>query len=115
MPLEVCKLSRAYRAKSRHGDSVVSPDYGYCATQATHYFGYKIHAVCTVQGVFKAYDISPASTHDIHYLNDVKAQFSECVLVENVETSVIFKLFLACLEKQGNVLKHFSPNCVINL
>ena len=81
MPLEVCKLSRARRSRvcSEHSES--SPDYGYCAAQKTHYFGYKIHAVCTQQGVFKTFDISKASVHDIHYLEDVKQHLSQCVLI----------------------------------
>ena len=64
MPLEVCKMSRARRSRicSKHPES--APDYGYCAAQKLHYFGYKIHAVCTQQGVFKAFDISKASVHD---------------------------------------------------
>ncbi len=45
------------------------------------YYGYKLHAVCTAQGIFKGFDISPASTHDIHYPDDVKTQFSQCLLI----------------------------------
>lgn len=81
MPLEICKFSRAKRSRicSEHIES--SPDYGYCAAQKTHYYGYKLHAVCTQQGVFKTFDLSKASVHDIHYLEDVKDQLSHCVLV----------------------------------
>lgn len=81
MPLEVCKYSRVKRSKvcSQHTES--APDYGYCAAQKLHYFGYKIHGVCTAQGVFKTFDISKASTHDIHYLHDVKAHIKDCVLI----------------------------------
>ncbi len=81
MPLETCKMSRANRSCicTEHPES--APDFGYCAAQKLHYFGYKIHAVCTQQGVFKAFDITSASVHDIHYLNDVKEQFNHCVLI----------------------------------
>jgi len=81
MPLEVCKLSRAYRVKSRQTDPETAPDYGYCAAQKTHYFGYKIHAVCTVQGIVRDFALSPASTHDIHYLDEVKEHFEQCILI----------------------------------
>lgn len=81
MPLEICKFSRSRRAKICQEEPDRAPDYGYCAAQKTHYFGYKIHAVCTLQGVVKAFDLTPASTHDIHYLDDVKTQFEHCVLV----------------------------------
>lgn len=41
----------------------------------------KIHAVCSINGVFKSFDISKASVHDIHYLKDIKNQFSDCVIL----------------------------------
>lgn len=81
MPLEVCKFSRAKRSKVCRDSVEVAPNYGYCATQKAHYFGYKFHAVCTSTGVFKAFDITQASVHDIHYLHDVKTHFSDCVLI----------------------------------
>lgn len=81
MPVEVCKFARANRSKICRDTVEQSPNHGYCASQKTHYFGYKLHAVCTASGVFKAFDITKASVHDIHYLNDVKAQFSNCVLI----------------------------------
>lgn len=46
-----------------------------------HYFGYKIHAVCIVQGVIKTFDISKASVHDVNYLYDVKHQLNNCILI----------------------------------
>lgn len=45
------------------------------------YYGYKIHAVCSINGVFKSFDISKASIHDIHYLINIKQQFSDCVIL----------------------------------
>ncbi len=81
MPVEVCKLARANRSKVCQQELDTAPDYGYCAAQNTHYFGYKLHAVCTLDGVIKAFDLSKASTHDIHYLNDIKTQFQDCILI----------------------------------
>lgn len=81
MPLEVCKYSRSSRTKICQENAETSPSFGYCAAQKLHYFGYKIHAVCTVQGVIKTFDISKASVHDINYLNDVKHQLNNCVLI----------------------------------
>ena len=81
MPVEICKVARANRSKICRDTIEQSPNHGYCAAQKTHYFGYKLHAVCTATGVFKAFDITKASVHDIHYLNDVKTQFSNCVLI----------------------------------
>jgi hypothetical protein len=81
MPLEVCKLGRAKRLRICQETEETRPDFGYCAAHKTYYFGYKLHAVCTPQGVIKTFDLSKASTHDIHYLNDLKTQFGHCVLV----------------------------------
>ena len=81
MPLEVCKYSRAKRSRICTESNVSSPDYGYCAAQNMHYYGYKIHAVCTQQGVFKYFNLSQASLHDIHYLEEVSDHLSHCVLI----------------------------------
>ena len=81
MPLEVCKLSRSSRSKICRETLYASPDKGYCAAQNSHYYGYKLHAICSVEGVFQAIDLSPASVHDINYLKDVKMQISDCALI----------------------------------
>lgn len=81
MPLEICKFGRAKRIRICQETEESRPDHGYCAAHKMHYFGYKFHAVCTLQGVVKTFDISKASTHDIHYLNDLKSQLHHCVLV----------------------------------
>lgn len=81
MPLEVCKLSRATRSKICSSNFGTSPNKGYCASQQMNYFGYKLHAICSVNGIISSFDISKASVHDIHYLQDVKSQLSDCVLL----------------------------------
>lgn len=81
MPLEVCKLSRSSRSKICKEQNYSLPEKGYCASQSSHYYGYKLHAVCSAQGVIESMDISPASVHDINYLKDIKYQLSDCVLL----------------------------------
>ena len=81
MPLEVCKLSRSSRSKICKEQGYSLPDRGYCASQRSRYYGYKLHAVCSVKGVFKSLDISPASVHDIQYLKDIKMQMEDCTLL----------------------------------
>tara|TARA_B100000508_G_scaffold47628_1_gene37014 strand:+ start:206 stop:1084 length:879 start_codon:yes stop_codon:yes gene_type:complete len=81
MPLEVCKLSRASRSKICKEDFESSPNKGYCASQSMHYYGYKLHAVCSVNGVIGNFDLSQASVHDIHYLKDIQNQMKDCVLL----------------------------------
>lgn len=81
MPLEVCKLPRASRSKVCSSDFQTSPNKGFCASQNMNYYGYKLHVVCSVNGVISSFDLSKASVHDIHYLKDIKSQLSDCVLL----------------------------------
>lgn len=81
MPLEVCKISRAARSKICKDADYALPNRGFCASQNIHFYGYKLHAVCSINGVFQSFDLSPASVHDIHYLQDIKTQLSDCVLL----------------------------------
>ncbi len=81
MPLEIVKLSRSSRSKICKETFYSSPNKGFCASQNMHFYGYKIHAVCSVEGVFKSFDISKASVHDIHYLKDLKIQYNNCVIL----------------------------------
>lgn len=81
MPLEVCKLSRSSRSRICKETDYALPNRGYCASQKMHYYGYKLHAVCSAEGVFQSLDISPASVHDIHYLKDIKQQIENCTLL----------------------------------
>lgn len=81
MPLEVAKLSRSGNSKICKENFYSSPNRGFCASQNLHFYGYKIQAVCSLDGVFRSFDISKASVHDIHYLKDIKNQFNNCVIL----------------------------------
>ena len=75
-PIEVCRPARGKRCKmGRSGDFSKAPDFGYCASQNTYYFGYKLHAVCGLSGVIHSYDLSKASAHDLNYMKDVKLEY----------------------------------------
>ncbi len=82
MPIEICRPSRAKRSRicSQHDESDLLIS-AIALPRKCIISGYKIHAVCTHQGVFKAFDLTKASTHDIHYLNDVREQFDHCILI----------------------------------
>jgi hypothetical protein len=81
MPVEVCKLSRSNTSKICKDAEYCYPNRGFCASQQMHFYGYKLHAVCSVKGVFQSVDLSPASVHDIHYLKDIREQLSDCTLL----------------------------------
>ena len=80
-PFQVCKLSRMNRCKIGKEDFDNAPDFGYCASQDTWYYGYKLHAVASINGVIHSFDMSKASVHDIKYLDDIRFELSDCTLI----------------------------------
>lgn len=81
MPLEICKFSRHNRIKICKDDFETAPSKGFCASQNSWFYGYKLHGVCSVTGVFHSLDITKAEVHDIHFLKNIKQQMSDCVLL----------------------------------
>lgn len=81
-PIEVCRVARGKRCKmGRDGDFTKAPDFGYCASQGCHFWGYKLHALCGLSGVIHSYDLSKASVHDIHYIKDIKTIYHDCCII----------------------------------
>ena len=80
-PIEVCRLSRGKRCKMGKDEPDKSPAFGYCATQGVYYYGYKLHAVCGLRGVIHSFDLTAANVHDIHYMKNVKFEFSDCCIL----------------------------------
>ena len=81
MPLEVCKFARHNRAKVCKEEFATAPSKGFCASQNNWFYGYKLHGVCSLSGVFHSLDITKASVHDVHFLKNIKQQLSDCVLL----------------------------------
>lgn len=109
MPLEVCKLSRSSRSKICKEATYALPDKGYCAAQGANYYGYKLHAVCSVNGVFQSIDLSPASVHDINYLKDIKAQIRDCTLIGDrgyLSAEIQLNLFETCNIKLNTPMRN---------
>ena len=81
MPLPICRLARAARCRICRDEAPTQPNKGYCASQMEYYFGFKFHAVCSLQGVFLSYAISSGSMHDINALSIVRDQFQDCTII----------------------------------
>lgn len=60
MPLPVCKRVRARRCKKVRGKVYC----GYCAAKHEKFFGWRLHLICTAEGVPVAFDLLPASLQD---------------------------------------------------
>ena len=80
-PVKVCQNARAKRCAMGRDNLEAAPDWGYCASQGMHYYGYKLHAVCGIRGVIHSYDMTAASVHDLHYLNDVRREYHGCMML----------------------------------
>ena len=82
MPLPVCNIVRAGRSQVLRENYDSSPDKGYSAITKTYFYGYKLHLITSIKGVYKSIDITKASVHDIHYLSDVKqSSLNNCTLL----------------------------------
>ncbi len=113
MPLEVCKLSRSSRSKICKEDTCSFPDKGYCASQSSNYYGYKLHAICSVNGVFQSIDLSPASVHDVNYLKDITSQINDCTLIGDrgyLSAEIQLNLFETCKIKLNTPMRNNQNN-----
>lgn len=81
MPLEICKFSRHNRIRICKDEFETAPSKGFCASQNNWFYGYKLHGVCSVTGVFHSFDITKAEVHDVNFLKNIKRQMSDCVLL----------------------------------
>lgn len=82
IPVPICKLAREKRCKICKEDFLTAPDKGYSAVNKSYYYGYKLHVVTSMRGVFHSMDLTKASVHDIHYLSDIKQSgLSNCTLL----------------------------------
>lgn len=46
-----------------------------------HYYGDKLHAVCGITGVIHSYDMTAANVADLHYLQDIKWEYNDCLML----------------------------------
>lgn len=80
-PIDLCRPSRSKRCSMGKKDFEKASSIGYCTLQGMYYYGYKLYAVCGLNRVIHTFDLTKASVHDIHYLKDVKVDYSNCTLI----------------------------------
>jgi len=61
LPVPVCRRVRARRCRTVHGAAYC----GYCAAKAERFFGWRLHLVCTPEGLPVRYSLLPAAFHDL--------------------------------------------------
>lgn len=67
MPLPVCKRVRARRCQKVRGKIYC----GYCAAKREKFFGWRLHLICTAEGIPVAFDVLPASLHDLTPIHEL--------------------------------------------
>ena len=61
MPMPVCRRVRARRCRKVRGRIYC----GYCAAKKEPFFGWRLHLICTPDGVPVAFEMLPGSLHDL--------------------------------------------------
>ncbi len=67
MPMPVCKRVRARRCKKVSGKIYC----GYCAAKRQKFFGWRLHLICTTEGIPVAFDLLPAALHDLTPIHEL--------------------------------------------
>jgi hypothetical protein len=72
IPVPVCKIAREKRCKFGSDCVENAPDKGYSAVTKSYYYGYKLHLVTSIKGIFHSMDLTKASVHDVSYLKEIE-------------------------------------------
>ncbi len=67
MPVPVCRRARARRCRKVSGKDFC----GYCAAKKEKFFGWRLHLVCTTDGVPVAFDLVPGGLHDLTPIHEL--------------------------------------------
>jgi hypothetical protein len=67
MPVPVCRRARARRSAKLSGKAFC----GYCAAKREKFFGWRLHLVCTTDGVPVAFDLLPGGLHDLTPIHEL--------------------------------------------
>lgn len=82
IPVPICKLAREKQIRICKENYETAPDKGYSAVNKSYYFGYKLHLITSVRGIFHSMDLTKASVHDVHFLSQLKyTGLNNCTLV----------------------------------
>jgi len=72
IPVPICKIAREKRCKFGNDSFKTKPDKGYSAISKQYYYGYKLHLVTSVNGIFHSMDLTKASVHDVNVSKEIK-------------------------------------------
>jgi len=100
IPVPICQIAREKHSKICKENFETAPDKGYSAVSKSYYYGYKLHLVTSVRGIFHSMDLTKASVHDVHYLSEIKnSGLSKCTLIADkgyLSSTYQLDLFNSC-------------------
>lgn len=100
IPIPVCQLVREKRCKICREDYLSAPDKGYSSVAKSYYYGYKLHLVTSLRGIFHSMEMTRASIHDVNYLSEIKhSELNNCTLIADkgyLSKSYQIDLFNSC-------------------
>lgn len=67
LPVPVCKRVRARRCRTVQGRAYC----GYCAAKKERFFGWRLHLVCTTDGLPVAFTLLPGAFHDLTPIHEL--------------------------------------------
>ena len=72
-PVPVCRRVRAWRCRKVRGREYC----GYCAAKKEKFFGWRLHLLCTADGLPVAFELLPASYHDLTPIHELTSLLPE--------------------------------------
>jgi len=72
-PVPVCKRVRARRCRTVRGREYC----GYCAAKGEKFFGWRVHLVCTTDGLPVAFTLLPGGLHDLTPMHELTVNLPE--------------------------------------
>ena len=94
LPLPVCKSVRATRCRKINGSLPCARAYfGKCAAKRWAFFGWRLHLICTPQGVPVTFQMLPASWHDLSPIYELTMELptASCVYADKGYISSLVK------------------------
>lgn len=100
IPVPVCKNAREKQCKICKEDFETAPDKGYSSVNKTYFYGYMLHLLTSVKGIFHSMDLTKASVHDVHILPEIKdSGLNQCTLLADkgyLSSAYQLDLFTSC-------------------
>ena len=104
-PLPVCRFGRARYCRSFRADGA---NYGRCPSKKETYFGFKVHALITLEGYITAFEITPASVDDREGLRDLAENHLGLVILG--DKGYTGRILWEDMKQQGVCLMSLKPS-----